>query len=118
MFRLIIGSSLKYRFLVVALAVAMVAYGMDQLRKMPIDVFPEFAPPLVEIQTEGPGMSAEEVEELITIPLEQTLRNTPALAVLRSSTVNAFSMVRMIFKPGSDLLLARQRVQERLALAI
>src|SRR5919109_1138121 len=118
MFRFIIGSSLKYRFLVVALAVAMVAYGMDQLRKMPIDVFPEFAPPLVEIQTEGPGMSAEEVEELITIPLEQTLRNTPALAVLRSSTVNAFSMVRMIFKPGSDLLLARQRVQERLALAI
>jgi CzcA family heavy metal efflux pump len=118
MFRFIIGSSLKYRFLVVAVAVAMVAYGMDQLRKMPIDVFPEFAPPLVEIQTEGPGMSAEEIEELITIPLEQTLRNVPGLAVLRSSTVGAFSMVRMIFKPGSDLLLARQRVQERLALAI
>src|SRR5918992_1489711 len=106
MFHFIIGSSLKYRFLVVAIAVAMVAYGMDQLRKMPIDVFPEFAPPLVEI------------EELITIPLEQTLRNVPGLAVLRSSTVGAFSMVRMIFKPGSDLLLARQRVQERLALAI
>jgi CzcA family heavy metal efflux pump len=118
MFRFIIGSSLKYRFLVVAVAVAMVAYGMDQLRKMPIDVFPEFAPPLVEIQTEGPGMSAEEIEELITIPLEQTLRNVPGLAVLRSSTVGALSMVRMIFKPGSDLLLARQRVQERLALAI
>jgi CzcA family heavy metal efflux pump len=118
MFRLIIGSSLKYRFLVVALAVAMVAYGMDQLRKMPIDVFPEFAPPLVEIQTEGPGMSPEEVEELITIPLEQAIRNTPGLAVLRSSTVNALSMVRMLFKPGTDLLLARQRVQERLALAI
>jgi CzcA family heavy metal efflux pump len=118
MFRWIIGSSLKFRFLVVALAAAMVAYGMDRLRDVQIDVFPEFAPPLVEIQTEGPGMSAEEVEELITIPMEQTLRGTPQLDVLRSNTVTALSSIRMIFKPGIDVLHARQLVQERLQLAI
>ena len=118
MFRWIIGSSLRFRFLVVAAAIAMVFYGMDQLRRMPIDVFPEFAPPLVEIQTEGQGMSTEEVEELITIPMEETLRGTPDLAVLRSQSVVGLSAVRLLFKHGTDILRARQLVQERLQLAI
>ena len=118
MFRWIIGSSLKYRFIVVAAAIAMTVYGLDQLRNMPIDVFPEFAPPLVEIQTEGPGMSSEEVEELVTIPMEETLRGTPELDVLRSQSVVGLSAVRMLFKPGTDILRARQLVQERLKLAI
>ena len=73
MFRWIIGSSLKFRFLVIAAAVAMVALGVSQVRDMPVDVFPEFAPPLVEIQTEGIGMSTAEVEELITVPMEEVL---------------------------------------------
>jgi CzcA family heavy metal efflux pump len=118
MFRWLIGSSLKYRFLVMAAAISMVAYGVDQLRKLPIDVFPEFAPPLVEIQTEGPGMSAEEVEELITIPMEYSLAGTPGLDALRSSTVNALSSIKMVFKAGTDVLHARRLVQERVALAI
>lgn len=118
MFNWLISSSLKFRFLVLAAAIAMVAYGFEQMRKLPVDVFPEFAPPLVEIQTEGPGMSAAEVEELITIPMEDTLRGTPGLDVLRSSTVNALSSIKMIFKLGTDPLSARQLVQERLALAI
>jgi len=118
MFAWIIGSSLRFRFLVVAAAAAMVAYGVDQLRNTPIDVFPEFAPPLVEIQTEGPGMSSAEVEELITIPMEHTLRGTPGLDALRSSSVNALSSIRMVFKLGTDVLSARQLVQERLKLAI
>ncbi|HEX2256970.1 MAG TPA: efflux RND transporter permease subunit, partial [Afifellaceae bacterium] len=63
MFRWIIGSSLRFRFLVLAIAVAMVALGIDRIRHMPVDVFPEFAPPKVEIQTEGIGMSTAEVEE-------------------------------------------------------
>src|SRR5262249_998253 len=67
---------------------------------------------------EGPGMSAAEVEELITIPMEESLRGTPGLDVLRSQTVNALSSIRMIFKMGTDVLLARQLVQERLQLAI
>ena len=70
MFRWIIGSSLKFRFLVMGLAGALLVFGAQQMRKMPVDVFPEFAPPQVEIQTEGPGMTATEVEELITIPMD------------------------------------------------
>src|SRR5262245_9184316 len=118
MFRWLIGSSLKFRFLVVAAAAVMIAYGFDRLRYMPIDVFPEFAPPLVEIQTEGPGMSASEVEELITIPMEEQLRASPGLDVMRSQTVNALSQIKLIFKAGTDILDARRLVQERLQLAI
>jgi CzcA family heavy metal efflux pump len=118
MFRWIIGRSLKYRFLVVAAAMAMVALGMLELRNTRIDVFPEFAPPLVEIQTEGIGMTATEVEEIITIPLELHLRGTPGLDVIRSGSVNALSSIRLLFKRGTDVLHARQLVQERLKLAI
>ena len=81
MFTWIIGSSLKFRFLVLAIAAALLFFGTQQLRKMPVDVFPEFAPPKVEIQTEGPGMTATEVEELITIPMEDQLRGVPGVAV-------------------------------------
>jgi CzcA family heavy metal efflux pump len=118
MIRWIVGSSLKFRFLVVGCAVAMMYFGVERLRQMPIDVFPEFAPPMVEVQTEGPGMTAAEVEELITTPMEEVLRGTPELQFLRSKSVVALSMIRMIFKPGTDVLHARQLVQERLELAI
>jgi CzcA family heavy metal efflux pump len=118
MFRWIIGSSLRFRFLVVAIAAALIAFGTDQMRKMPVDVFPEFAPPKVEIQTEGVGMTAAEVEELITIPLEVALRGTPNVEVIRSSSVQGLSQIVLLFKLGSDLMEARQRVQERVKLAI
>ena len=66
---------------------------------MPVDVFPEFAPPMVEIQTPSLGLSAEEVEELVTIPLEQALNGVPGLDVMRSKSVPELSAVKMIFKP-------------------
>ena len=69
MLRWIVGSSLKFRYLVVALAGAMMFFGVGQLEAMPVDVFPEFAPPRVEIQTSCLGLSAAEVESLVTIPL-------------------------------------------------
>ena len=118
MFSWIIGSSLKFRFLVLAVAAALLVFGAQQLRKMPVDVFPEFAPPQVEIQTEGPGMTSAEVEELITIPMEDALRGTPGVEFVRSSSVQGLSQVRLLFKMGSDLMAARQRVQERVKLAI
>ncbi len=118
MFSWIIGSSLKFRFLVLAVAAALLVFGTQQLRKMPVDVFPEFAPPQVEIQTEGPGMTSAEVEELITIPMEDALRGTPGVEYVRSSSVQGLSQVRLLFKMGADLMAARQRVQERLKLAI
>ena len=117
MMRWIVGSSLKFRFLVVAAAAALMYFGMERIRSMPVDVFPEFAPPLVEIQTEGIGMTAAEVEELITLPLEELLRGTPELDILRSKSVTGLSAIRLIFKMGTDQLHARQLVQERLALA-
>ena len=118
MFTWIIGSSLKFRFLVLGIGAALLVFGTQQLRKMPVDVFPEFAPPKVEIQTEGPGMTATEVEELITIPMEDQLRGVPGVQYVRSSSVTGLSQVVLLFKMGTDLMAARQRVHERLKLAI
>lgn len=118
MFSWIIGNSLKFRFLVLGAACALLVFGTQQLRKMPVDVFPEFAPPRVEIQTEGPGMTPTEVEELITIPMEDQLRGVPGVEYVRSSSVVGLSQVVLLFQMGTDLMVARQRVQERVKLAI
>ncbi|MBV9689789.1 MAG: efflux RND transporter permease subunit [Ktedonobacteraceae bacterium] len=117
MMRWIVGSSLRFRFLVLAGAIAMIFIGIMQLGSMPVDVFPEFAPPLVEIQTETPGMSASEVESLVTIQLEDALNSTPQLEDMRSKSVPGLSSIVLIFKPGTDIMSARRLVQERLAVA-
>jgi CzcA family heavy metal efflux pump len=116
MLRWIVGSSLKFRFLVLAVAVALMVFGVSRLRHMSVDVFPEFAPPRVEIQTPTLGLSPEEVEGLVTIPLEQALQGVAGLDVMRSKSVEQLSSVLLIFKPGTDLVLARQLVQERVAI--
>ncbi len=118
MMQWIVASSLRFRYLVMASAAALVFFGIAKLRDMPVDVFPEFAPPRVEIQTEGQGMSSAEVEDLITNPMEQVLRGTPGLEVMRSRSVNGLSQIVLLFKRGTDLLDARQLAQERLQLAI
>jgi CzcA family heavy metal efflux pump len=118
MMRWIVASSLKFRFLVLAGASALVFFGIMQLRHAPVDVFPEFAPPRVEVQTEGQGMSSAEVEDLITNPMELVLMGTPELDVMRSRSVNGLSQIVLQFNRGTDLLHARQLVQERLELAI
>src|SRR6059036_2548622 len=118
MMRWIVTSSLKFRFLVLALAATLMYFGIGQLRHMPIDVFPEFAPPKVEIQTEGIGMTSTEVEELITIPMEDQLRGVPGVEYVRSASVVGLSQVVLWFKLGTDLMQARQRVSERMKLAI
>jgi CzcA family heavy metal efflux pump len=115
MLRWIIGSSLKFRFLVVAAAAAMLMFGYGQLRNSAVDVFPEFAPPMVEIQTPSLGLSAAEVESMVTIPLEEGLRGTPLLDVMRSKSVPDLSSIKLYFKRGTDLMTARQMVQERVA---
>jgi len=83
---------------------------------MPVDVFPEFSPPIVEVQTPCLGLSPEEVEALITIPMEQSLNGIPGLDIMRSKSVEQLSSVKMIFKSGTDILKARQIVQERVSL--
>jgi CzcA family heavy metal efflux pump len=111
----IVATSLRYRYLVVFLAVVLMVFGITRLRGSAVDVFPEFAPPRVEVQTTSVGLSASAVEELITVPLEQALNGTPGLDVMRSRSVTDLSDIVMIFKPGTDVIFARQLVQERLA---
>jgi len=117
MLRWIVGSSLKYRFIVLAIATAMVLMGLDEMRDMRVDVFPEFAPPIVELQTPCLGLSPGEVEAMVTVPLEQAFNGLPHLDILRSKSVTDLSSVVMVFDRGIDVMLARQLVQERLNIA-
>lgn len=117
MFRWIIGSSLQFRFLVLGVAAALIFFGGVQLRKMPVDVFPEFAPPIVEVQTEAAGLSAAEVESLITLNLEELLSGVPWLKSIRSQSVTGLASIVLTFERGTDIMKARQMIQERLTLA-
>lgn len=113
----IVSWALNMRVLVVAAAAALLVVGINATKNAPLDVFPEFAPPLVEVQTEAPGLSTEEVDSLVTVPLENSLNGLPFLKTLRSKSVLGLSSVVMIFDTGTDILKARQLVQERLNLA-
>src|SRR3712207_2196452 len=113
MMRWIVESSLRLRVLVIAAAAAILVVGVERLRQMPVDVLPEFAPPYVEIQTEAPGLSAEEVEDLVTLNVEELLAGVPWLQTMRSRSVPGLSSVVMIFERGTNLMRARQMVQER-----
>ena len=113
----IVGSSLQFRFLVLAVAAVVMVLGFFWLRNVSVDVLPEFAPPFVEIQTEALGLPAAEVEALITVPLEELLTGVPWLKSLRSESVTGLSSIILFFEPGTDLIRARQMVQERLTQA-
>ncbi|MGH8971731.1 MAG: efflux RND transporter permease subunit [Acidimicrobiia bacterium] len=116
--RRIINSSLRFRVLVVAAAAGIVFFGVTRVPAAPVDVYPEFTPPYVEVQTEALGLSAAEVEQLITVPLEADLLNGVAwLEDIRSESVPGLSSITLVFEPGTDLFRARQMVQERLAQA-
>ena len=112
--RWIVKTSLQYQYLVVFLAVVLMVFGIARLSDSSVDVFPEFAPPKVEVQTLSMGLSAADVEELVTVPLENALNGVPGLDVMRSRSVPDLSDIVLIFKPGTDLILARQLVNERL----
>jgi len=113
--RWIVSTSLKYRYLVVYFAVALMIYGFARISSTSVDVFPEFAPPRVEVQTPALGLTAAEVEELISVPLEQALNGVPGLDVMFSKSVPDLSSIDLRFKPGTDLIRARQVVQERIS---
>ena len=115
MLRWAIETGIKFRLLVVALAAGVLALGVIQLQSTRVDALPEFNPPYVEIQTEALGLSAAEVEQLITVPLEADLLNGVAfLDEIRSDSVPGLSSVVMIFEPGTDLYRARQLVAEKM----
>ncbi len=113
----IIGSALRFRGVVVALALLLLLAGQQVLPNASLDVFPEFAPPLVEIQTEAPGLSTEDVESLITVPIENAVNGVAWMTATRSKSVLGLSSVVILFERGVDLMQARQLVQERVTLA-
>lgn len=115
MMKWIVSTSLHLRVAVLVLAAILMVAGAQTLRTTPLDVFPEFAPPLVEIQTEAPGLSTVEVESLVTVPLENALNGVSWLKTMRSKSVLGLSSVVLIFEEGTDLMRARQMVQERLS---
>jgi CzcA family heavy metal efflux pump len=117
MMKAIISASLRFRYLVLALGAALVWLGLARLHDVAVDVFPEFAPPRVEIQTICLGLSPAEVEQLVTVPLENALNGVPGVDVMRSKSVPQLSSILLIFKPGADEIRARQLVSERMALA-
>lgn len=112
----IVTHSLRQRVLMLALAILAIVLGIAATRDLPMDVFPEFAPPMVEVQTEAPGLSTEEVESLVTLPLETALNGVAGLKTLRSKSVLGLSSVVLVFAEGSDVLRARQLVQERVTM--
>ena len=87
MMRWIVGASLQFRYLVVGVAAALMVFGIIRLRDMPVDVFPEFSPPTAEIQTEALGLSAAEVESLVTLNTEELLAGVPWVKTMRSQSV-------------------------------
>ena len=111
----LVETALRMRVAVLALAILLIVVGVRLVPHMPLDVFPEFSPPYVEVQTEAPGLSAEEVENLVTFPLENALIGTPGLNTLRSKSVLGLSSIKLLLHQDADLYRARQLVQERLA---
>ena len=113
--RWIVSRSLRYRWLAVFGAASLLIFGFFQTRGAETDVFPEFAPPIIEVQTLATGNSSTEVEELITIPIEDALSGIEGVDEMRSYSVEQVSSIKMYFKRGTDRNQARQLVQERLA---
>ena len=109
---------MKFRLLILAAAIGVLAVGIVQLRGTSLEVLPEFSPPYAEIQTEALGLSAEEVEQLITVPLEQDLLNgVEGVDVIRSESLPGLSSIVMVFEPGTDIYRGRQLIGERLTQA-
>ena len=112
------GWALRFRLLVLAVAAGAMTFGVVQLASAPVDLLPEFTPPYAEIQTEALGLSAEEVEQLITVPLEADLLNgVEGVDVIRSESVPGLSSVVLVFAAGTDVYRGRQLVEERLTQA-
>ncbi|MEL4896630.1 efflux RND transporter permease subunit [Crocosphaera sp. Alani8] len=110
----IIKSSITQRWLIVIGAILMTLWGIFNITQMPLDVFPEFAPPQVDIQTEAPGLAPEEIEAQITVPIESTVNGLPGVTIVRSSSKVGLSMVQVVFDQNADIYKARQAVTERL----
>jgi cation efflux system protein involved in nickel and cobalt tolerance len=111
---LTLKNSIAQRWLIVVGAILVTLWGVFSVTQMPLDVFPEFAPPQVDIQTEASGLAPEEVESQITVPIESAVNGLPGVTTVRSSSKVGLSMVQVVFDQEADIYKARQSVTERL----
>ena len=111
----IVEASLQYRFLVLAAALLLVVLGVRAVMRIPVDAFPDVTPVQVQIFTESPGLSPEEVEKIITVPVESAMAGLPRVELIRSVSLFGLSFVTIFFEDGTDVFFARQRVFERIA---
>src|SRR5579883_206888 len=114
MIRSIVAFSLRFRGIVIALSCLAFAYGIYSALNAKLGVFPEFAPPQVMIQTEAPGLASEQVETLVTQPIETVLLGMNDVATIRSQSIQGLSVITVIFHESTDIFRDRQIVGERL----
>src|ERR1700688_338713 len=107
--------ALRQRFLILMLTVFLAVGGAISFQRMPVDAYPDLSPPIVEVITQWPGHAAEEIERLVTLPIELQMNGVPHMEYLRSISLYGLSDVRMTFQESTDDYFARQVVFERLA---
>jgi len=110
----IVASSLRQRLLVVLMTLVLIGVGARSLQRLPVDAYPDLSPPLVEIITQWPGRAAEEVERLITVPIEKEMNGIPRMTTIRSISLYGLSDVILTFQINTDNYFARQQVFNRL----
>lgn len=115
MLNAIVRFSIRFRGIAVSLACALLVYGIFSLSHVPYDVFPEFAPPQVSIQTEALGLSPQQVEVLVTQPVENAINGVSGIESLRSRSIQGLSAITVVFRSGIDIYRGRQAVTERLS---
>ena len=115
MIRAIVHTSLRHRIVVLILAVVAMVYGAHVATRAKLDVFPDFVPPQVAVQTEAPGLSPEDVEELVTRPIETALIGAGSQESVRSESIQGLSVITVVFKAGVQVLQARQQISEKLS---
>jgi CzcA family heavy metal efflux pump len=114
MLQKLVHFSIQFRGVVIALACVLTGYGIYAVNRAKYDVYPEFAPPQVAIQTEAPGLSPEEVEALVTRPIENAINGVASVESIRSQSIQGLSVITAVFEEHSDVFRARQMVSERL----
>jgi CzcA family heavy metal efflux pump len=114
MLRALVSFSLRFRGVVVALACVVIGYGIYTALHANLDVFPDFVPPQVTVQTEAPGLAPEQVESLVTQPIETAVSGLGNQESMRSSSIQGLSIITLVFKEGTDIFRARQLLAEKL----